>query len=77
MINFGNFFKEGTPESMTRLMSFILIASVALMVVAAIVLAIMEKLDLVFVGLILSVAGAALTGKVQGARVEKNNKTNG
>lgn len=74
MASFGNFFKEGTSESMTRLMSFILIASVATLVVASIVLAILEKLDLVFVGLILSLAGAALTGKVQGAKVERNTK---
>lgn len=76
MSNFWNFFNQGTPQSMTRLITFSLIGVSVIMCLFSCYLMVVGKFDLGFGGFIISIIGAALTGKVQGAKVEKLQKPN-
>lgn len=67
---FWKFFESGSKESMTRLMSFALIVIGVLLSLYSAFLATVGMFDMVFAGFVLALIGAALTGKVQGARVE-------
>lgn len=70
-MKFWNFFKEGSSESMTRLITFAIIVVVVVLSLYSMHLAAQEKFDAAFGGFILALLAAALTGKVQGAKIEK------
>lgn len=75
-MNFWNFFKEGTKESMTRLVTFSITALVVIMGLYSLHLAAQGKFDMVYGGFVLALLGAALTGKVGQKSRERDNIDN-